>query len=202
MFYRRLIEYVFSAWGAHHLLEKWRRWPWHNTFLLVLSIAAFAVVVKTQLAHQVFTHFHSLSYLGAFVAGMLSASIFTVVPAVALLAGFAHDLNPYGIALAGGAGAMIGDYIVFRVLKDKVFDEIRVLLAHHQPKWILTLFRTPYFAWLLPLMGMLLIASPGPDEVGLGLLRASHIKRWQFLLLTFVLNFVGLLLLVVGVRVG
>lgn len=202
MFFRRLIGYVLNSWEAHALLERWRHWPWHNTLLLLISLGVFGVLLSTEVAHRLFEQFHSLSYVGVLIAGMLSASIFTMAPAVALLFGFANDLNPYLTALVGGFGAMIGDFVVFHLLRDRVFHELQPVFEHFRSRRIIALFRTPYFAWLLPLMGMVLIATPGPDEVGLGLLGASHIRRWQFLLLTFVLNSAGILLVVLGARIS
>ncbi|MCC7436766.1 hypothetical protein IT402_02755, partial [Candidatus Nomurabacteria bacterium] len=55
---------------------------------------------------------------------------------------------------------------------------------------------TPYFAWLAPVIGAIIIASPLPDEIGVGLIGISKMKNWQFLVLSFVLNSLGILLIV------
>jgi membrane protein YqaA with SNARE-associated domain len=198
MFFRRLIEYAYETWEAHELLERWKTWPWHNTFLLLVSLSLFAVIAKTGLAHEIDQHFRSLSYIGVFIAGMLAVSAFTVAPAFALLYGFAGDLNPWLVVLVAASGSVMGDYLIFHWVKDRVFHELRPLLDHFRRSRVSALFRTPYFAWLIPIMGMVIIASPAPDELGLGLLGASHIKKWQFLLLSFVLNSIGIWLIVLA----
>lgn len=200
MLIRKIIEYAYNSWETHELLQRWRKWPWRNTALLGLSLIVFLLVMVSGLAHRLFEVFQELSYIGVFIAGMLFPSTFTVAPAIALLFGFADDLNPYTTAAIAGAGAMLGDYIIFRFLKDKVFDELRPLFQHFKNDKLTALFRTPYFAWLIPIAGMLMIASPLPDEVGLGMISTSPIRRWQFLVLAFLLNTVGILLVILGAR--
>jgi hypothetical protein len=58
------------------------------------------------------------------------------------------------------------------------------------------IFSTPYFAWILPVLGAFIIASPFPDEIGIGLMGISRMKTWQFLLLAFVLNSTGIFFIV------
>lgn len=58
------------------------------------------------------------------------------------------------------------------------------------------LFKTPYFSWLLPVIGAAVIASPLPDEAGVSLLGLSKIRKWQFFAITFALNAVGIFLIV------
>lgn len=197
---KRLMLYLVQNWRAHLLLENWKHWRWHNTALLLISLTFFALFVRTQLAHEIFEHFKSYSYIGVFIAGFLSPSTFTVVPAYTLLFGFANDLNPYITAVVAGTGAMLGDYLIYRFIKDRVFEELAPVIAYFRNERLIAIFHTPYFAWLLPLIGVFIVASPLPDEVGLGLMGAGHIRRRMFLLLTFALNTVGILAVVLTAR--
>lgn len=141
---------------------------------------------------------NGFGYIGAFITGILFVSVFTVAPASVVLFFLAETLNPLLVAVFAGAGAVVGDYLIFRFLRDRVFDELKPLFLNNGGNLLVKLFKTPYFAWFLPLFGAFIIASPFPDEVGIGLLGASKLKNWQFLLLTFLLNTVGIFIVIIA----
>ena len=58
------------------------------------------------------------------------------------------------------------------------------------------LIHTKYFSWTLPVLGAVIIASPLPDEMGVGLMGISKLKTSQFILLSFVLNSIGIFIIV------
>lgn len=179
-------------------LYKWRRWKYENTALLVVSLVLLIYLAQTPLLDMIIRKAGELGYLGAFIVGIFFVSTFTVAPAAIILYHLADKLHPTEVALLAGLGAMIGDYIIFRFMKDKVFDELRPLFLRLQTPKAKIMFKSPYFAWLLPLFGAFIIASPFPDEVGVGMLGLSKIKQWQFFALAFILNAIGIFL-VVGV---
>lgn len=182
------------------LIKKWRGWKYKNTFMLALSLVAFFYLARTPLVDSVIKHIGSLGYLGAFITGIFFVSTFTVAPAAVILFHLADTLHPIEVALLAGLGAMLGDYIIFRFMKDRVFEELMPLIQKmHTPK-IKILFKSPYFAWVLPVFGAFIIASPLPDEVGVGMLGLTKIKRWQFFALAFSLNAVGIFLVVSATR--
>lgn len=178
--------------------KRWRQWKFKNVFFLLVSLVVFAILtIYTPLIDHTIKYAGNLGYLGAFVVGIFFTSTFTVVPASFVLFHMADILHPVEVALLAGAGAMIGDYVIFRFIKDRVFKELLpVIRKLHTPRRIKLLFKSPFFAWLVPLIGGLIIASPLPDEVGISMLGLSKIKKWQFFLLVFVLNAVGVFLIV------
>lgn len=182
------------------LEKKWGHWHYHNTALLVLSIVVFIILADTPIVLSVISGIGDFGYLGAFLVGILFVSIFTVAPASVILFQLADTLNPLGIALAAGAGGVLGDYLILRYLKDWVFSELTPLFQAHGGKILKKLFKTPYFAWVVPILGATIIASPIPDEVGISLLGLSKIKPWQFLVLTFSLNSIGIFLIIIAAR--
>ncbi len=181
-------------------LYKWRHWKYENTTLLIFSLILLFYLAQTPVVDTAVTRLGDLGYVGAFIVGIFFVSTFTVAPAIIILFHLADRLNPVEVALLAGLGAMLGDYIIFRFMRDKVFDELRPLFRRLPSKKTKILFKSPYFAWLLPVFGAFLIASPFPDEVGVGMLGASKIKQWQFFLLAFVLNATGILLTVTVAR--
>lgn len=171
-------------------------WKYKNTTLLVASLIALFLLADTEIAHAFIRQIGTYGYLGATITGIFFVSTFTVAPASLVLFHLAQEFNPVLIALFAGAGAVIGDLLIFRFLKDGVFDEMRPLVRRLGRSHLSVLFRTPYFAWLVPVVGAFIVASPFPDEIGIGLLGLSKIKWWQFALLAFVLNALGIFIIV------
>lgn len=182
------------------LQKRWRRWKYKNTALLVLSLGVFFYIAQTPQVDAVIKSVGNLGYLGAFITGIFFVSTFTVAPAAVVLFHLANVLHPVEIALLAGLGAMVGDYIIFRFMKDRVFEELLPLARKAQTPRMKALFKSPYFAWVLPLVGAFVIASPLPDEIGVSMLGLSKVKQWQFFLLAFVLNAVGIFLVVSAAR--
>jgi len=180
--------------------EKWKNWRYKNTTWLLVSIFVFFFLATTPFVDSLIKAIGSTGYIGAFLAGMFFVSIFTAAPAGVVLFQIAEHLHPLEVAILAGLGAMTGDYLIFQYMRDKVFEEVSPLFRKVTTHKITKLFYTPYFQWLTPFLGALFIASPGPDEIGIGLLGISHIKRWQFLLVTFFLNVSGILLVVLLAR--
>lgn len=172
------------------------KWKYKNTALLILSLIALFFLMDTEIAHSVIKSIGNFGYFGAFVTGIFFVSTFTVAPSSLVLFHLAEEFNPILIALYSGAGAVIGDLIIFSFLKDGVFEELRPFFRSFKGPYLDALARTPYFAWLVPVVGAIIIASPFPDEVGIALMGLSKIKTWQFVMLAFILNSTGIFLIV------
>jgi hypothetical protein len=183
-----------------HPISYYRKWRYKNTGLLLLSLGVFLYFADSPTIREIIAKIGDLGYLGAFVTGIFFVSIFTVAPASVVLFNLADKLNPIEIALIAGAGSVVGDYLILRFLKDKVFSELQPLFKQFRGSFFGKLFRTPYFAWSLPLVGAALIASPIPDEVGIGILGLSKLKLWQFLVVTFLLDVAGIFFIVLLAR--
>lgn len=173
--------------------KKPRYWAYKNTLLLVLSVAGLFLVVGTAEAQELIASVGELGYVGALLTGIFFVSTFTVAPASVVLFHLAHTLDPVWLALWGGLGSTIGDLVLFRFLRDGVYQELAPLIERLRRSHMFALFRTPYFMWLAPFLGVVIIASPLPDEVGIGLLGLSKIRVWQFTFLVFMLNALGIL---------
>jgi len=177
-------------------MEKIIQWKYRNTTLLVISLGVLFFMADTHIVHALIAYIGTYGYVGAVMSGVFFVSTFTVVPAAVVLFHLAQEFDPLLVALCAGIGASIGDMLIFRFLKDGVFEEIRPLVDGLKGSYIEALFRTPYFSWIIPVVGALIIMSPFPDEIGIGLMGLSHIKPWQFVLLTFTLNALGIFLIV------
>ncbi len=175
-------------------------WKYKNTTLLIVSLAVFFYFADSVVVQGFIDGLGSLGYVGAFITGMLSVSTFTVAPALVVLFTLADYLNPFEVALLAGFGSMAGDYLIFRFIKDRVYEELQPLFARLGGTRISTLLHTPYFAWFLPILGGTIIASPLPDELGVSILGISKMKSWKFLILSFCLNAIGIFIVVTLAR--
>ena len=104
------------------------------------------------------------------------------------------------MALIAGFGAVLGDYLIFRFLKDRVFEELKPIFKTLHDSFLIQFFKTPFFIWLLPLLGAAIIASPFPDELGIGILGLSKMNNWQFLAILFLLHTIGIFMVVTIAR--
>jgi hypothetical protein len=200
--YRRQQKRALHRLHIHQLgwHKHWRRWRYKNTTLLIMSLITFLFIATTPVVQEIIGALGRTGYIGAFFVGMLFVSVFTTAPAAVVLYNLANTLHPVEIALIAGLGSMFGDYLIFRFLRDNIFQELTPLFEKVTTHKITKLYYTPYFAWMTPIIGMIFIASPGPDEIGISILGLSKIKQWQFMLVTFALNFFGILLVVLAAQ--
>lgn len=175
----------------------WKHWPYKNTTLLVISLILFFYFLRSDEVQNLIKSIGELGYIGSFVSGIFFVSIFTVAPASAIIFETSKTLDPILVAITAGAGAVIGDYLIFRFLKDRVFGELAPLVKKNGSTFIVKLFSSPFFSWLIPIFGAFIIASPLPDELGISFIGLSKIKNWQFLLVTFLLNATGIFLIII-----
>ena len=92
---------------------------------------------------------------------------------------------------------MLSDITIFHFIRSKsLTDEIAHFFAYFGGNKIKHLLHSKYFSWTLPVLGAIIIASPLPDEFGIGLMGISKLKTYQFILLSFILNAVGIMLVV------
>ena len=166
-------------------------------------------------AYMLFSRWESLpfynfisahSYMGAFFAGLFFVYGFTAAPATVLLLYLSQQGNIWLIIVLAGAGALVGDLIVFRIIQHSMADEIE-RIWHWKFIWRLSQFfhRAPdkWRKYLLMVFAGFIIASPLPDEIGVSLLAsASDISLKRFIVVSYVLNTVGIfVILMIGANV-
>lgn len=178
----------------------YRNWRYRNTAFLILSVIAVFFLAGTPFVRDLIGSIGDLGYAGALITGIFFVSTFTVAPAIVVLFSLAERLNPWEVAILAGVGAVIGDYIIFRFVRDRLVDELKPVFLKFGGHYLVGLFQTKYFAWLIPLIGAAIIASPLPDETGVSILGISRLKTWQFLFLSFVLNATGIFIVITVAR--
>ncbi len=161
--------------------------------VILLSIVAAIFISKVGLVSHLPGILGAYGYVGVFVAGVGFTSVFTTAPSLAILSAFATEFNPIVVAILGASGATIGDYLIFRFVRDRIHEDIKYLAKKTHINRYKAIFDTKLFHFFTPFIGALIISSPFPDEIGLTILGLSKIQTNIFLPLLFVLNTAGIL---------
>lgn len=164
--------------------------------IVVLSIFIAVILVQTRVITNILSTTLELKALGSFIAGMFFTSVFTTTPAIVTLGEISQTNSIVSTAFFGALGAVVGDMIIFKFVRDRLSDHFFVLIKHNG--WwrrVKALFKLRYFRWGTFLVGGLIIASPFPDELGISLLGLSKMKTRLFVLVSFVFNFIGIIII-------
>lgn len=163
-----------------------------DAIIIAVSVAVAVILARTDIPVNIW---------GSFIAGVFFTSIFTVAPAAVTLGEIAQANSVLLTALFGALGAVAGDLIIFRFVRDRFSLHLAELMKAEGPgKRFMTLFRLKSFRWLTFLAGGFIIASPLPDELGIALLGFSKLKTSLFIPLSFVFNFLGIYLIGIAAR--
>src|SRR3989344_4596991 len=172
-------------------------WEYKNLTAVFIGIAVAIILSRNETFHSFLLHQGSFGYIGAFIAGILFVSTFTVATSALVLLILAETLSPIEIGLIAGLGAVLGDMLIFRLIKDNLANEIEDIYNHiDTKKHLKKLLHSKYFNWSLPLIGAIIIASPLPDEMGISLINLSKMSTFKFILVSYILNSIGIFLIV------
>lgn len=164
--------------------------------VIAISILLSVVLVWTGVLSRIIEATSDYQVFSVIIAGFFFTSIFTTAPAIAALGEIAQGHSLPLVALFGALGAMLGDYIIFRFMRDTFSVHIaQIVQLQGARKRLTSLLKLRSFRWITFLVGGAIIASPLPDELGLSLLGFSKVKTSLFLPLSFVFNFLGIFLI-------
>jgi hypothetical protein len=166
----------------------------------ILMISAGIVIalffVKSGLLDSIIDISQGYYFFSAFLAGVFFTSAFTLAPSSIALIHIAQNSPIDGVALFGALGAMCGDLILLFFIRDRFAEDIMKVMRPSTVKYILKSLHFGFMRWLSPLLGAVIIASPLPDEFGITLLGMSKIKLGIFLPIAFIMNALGIYLLI------
>lgn len=175
-------------------------WKHKNLILFFLGIGIAFFVFRNPWLHNFLLNIGNFGYLGAFLAGMLFASTFTVAIGGLILLNLAKVLPAFPLIVFACLGAVVSDFLIFKCIKDSVVEEITPIYEELEKigkkNHLKKLIHTKYFGWTLPVIGALIILSPFPDELGVSLLGISNIKSTRFLLISLCSHGLGMFLIV------
>ena|SRR3989344_3383366 len=173
-------------------VPKWVKYPKLLT-LTATFILAYLFVNDAALA-PLREYLAGTGYIGVFFAGIMYVYGFTAAPGTALLLVLAKTLNIYAAAALAGVGALLGDLVIYRIVRHSFADELItfskewavITIISHVPKKLIN--------FILPVLGALVIASPLPDEIGVMILATSaSVSEKNFFVISYALNTAGIL---------
>jgi uncharacterized membrane protein YdjX (TVP38/TMEM64 family) len=165
-----------------------------DAFFIIVSIILAIVLVRTGIIGQAIVSLHQFAVLGSFIVGMFFTSVFTTAPAIAALGEMATLHSPMLVALVGAMGAVVGDLLIFKFVRDRFSNDLMSVIKTREPNQRLEkLIHMKFFRWFMFFIGGLIIASPLPDELGISMLGFSKMKLSQFIPISFTFNFLGIL---------
>jgi len=159
--------------------------------LIILSILLAFYLYFSGLIQNFISSLGQFQIIGVLIAGALFGYAFTAAPATASLISFTNTINPLIVAFVGATGTMIGDLVIFHFFKRGLPKEVKTIFKKSKIEKI----KRSKWKWVIPGIAGFIIASPLPDEVGIALLGVTHFDTNSFMLLAFVLNFIGLLII-------
>lgn len=177
-----------------HLFQKAK-----NILLIVLSIGLTIYLSSNPDFRNLLNYIGNFGIFGAFLAGLLFASTFTVGIAGLLLINLSSVLNPFLLIFFAALGGVTTDYIIFKFIRHNVSEKTTDIFSqvnHHSHFY--KLLHTPYFSWTLSIIGLIIIASPLPDELGVSLLGLSKTSLTRFLGISYLSHSIGMTILIVS----
>lgn len=172
-------------------------WRYKNLSIFAISVVFAFFLSRFEALHAFLLNLGEFGYIGAFFAGILFVSTFTVATGAVILLVLAEKLSAVEIGIVAGFGAVVGDLTIFRIIKDNLSNELQQIYNnidrnHH----LQLLLHSRYFSWTLPVIGAIIIASPFPDEIGISLMGIAKMNTYKFIAVSFLLNAIGIFLVV------
>lgn len=179
-------------------MEYWKSWKYKNlTFLFISLIFAF-FLGRHEPFHEFLLNLGAYGYIGAFIAGMLFVSTFGFATGAVTLLVLAENLNIFELGIIAGAGGVLGDFLLFRFVKDRLIDEVAPIYGKIEGNHLHKILHTKHFRWMFPVIGAVIMASPLPDELGVSLMGISKMKTWKFVIMAFILDFTSVVLILLA----
>lgn len=171
-----------------------------DAIVVGLSLVAAWAIVHFNVVHTALEYTGDGILWASLIAGAFFTSVVTTAPAIAVLGELSIEGNLYAVALVGAFGAVLGDFIIFTFVRDRVSKDAAFMLRGPRVMRILHIFKHRHFRRVLPIVGALIIASPFPDELGLALLGLSKVNNRYFFAISYVMNAFGIVMVGLAAR--
>ena len=166
-----------------------------DVLIVLLSILTAIVLRESGFLSSAFLISGESEFIGAFIAGVLFTSLFTTPVAVALFVTLSPAINLFAMALIGAAGAVLGDLAIFGLVRYTFREDVDYVMSVPRYKRFFAIFHRRMFRWIIPFVGALIIASPLPDELGIGLMGLSRLDTKKLIGISFTMNALGIALI-------
>ena len=186
-------------------LKKFLKLKHPKTSFLIISII-LAYILFTQESFQPFIEqLTKFRYLGALIAGFFFSLGFTAPFSI----GYFLIYSPKNIIIAailGGIGATLSNLILLKTFQTYFLKEFKEIENTKSLKFLIHLFKnhlpTKIRIYLLYTFIGIIIASPIPNEIAILMIASiPHIKKHNFAFLTFILNAIGIYIILLIARI-
>lgn len=167
-----------------------------DILMILFGIVIAILFVKSGLLDLLVSSLKGYVIVASFVAGIFFTSAFTLAPASIALVSISQHAPTSTIALWGGLGAMCGDLILFFFIRDRFAEDVMRVMKPAKIRHLLHSVHFGFLKWLSPVLGALIIASPLPDEFGITLMGISKVRVAVLMPIAFVMNVLGIYLLI------
>ncbi len=170
----------------------WRRFEYKHTTMLIIVLVAFVFLLDSALMSAFFEFVEELGHLGMMIAGALFVSVFTTAASVVMLFELGRTYPPLEVIFFATIGSTIGDFIILNLFENNIAHEMKLLMKKAQLHKLVRLLKRKKFRPLFLIIGVGIIGSPIPDEIGLTLMDLSHYSKAKILALCFMANSIGI----------
>ncbi len=171
-----------------------------EAWILIFGFIAALFLLKTDLIAGLIAVTHGFTWFAAFLSGLFFTSMLTTVPAIVALSEVSLYIAAWKVALFGALGSVVGDLFIFRFIRSRLVERIVNAAFDPRIRRIGSAIIMGRLWWIAPLLGVIVIASPLPDELGLLMLGLSHLKLRQFVPLAFLANGIGILMIALATQ--
>lgn len=180
--------------------KKYKKKIFLDTVFVLISVAVAIYLEESGVIANFISLFGNFKILAAVIGGMFFTSVFTTASAIVLLGELSLGLPLFWLTLFAGIGSVLGDYMIFRFVKDKIIEDFKHIISYEKRKRIKQVFRRKLFRYFVPFIGGIILASPLPDELGITILSISKMKEKYFLPMSFTFNSLGILVIALIAR--
>lgn len=166
-----------------------------DVLVVLLSLVVAWAIVHFDVVESVLGLTGDSLLWASLIAGAFFTSVVTTAPAIAVLGELSTQGNMWSVALVGAFGSVVGDFIIFSFVRDRISKDAEFLLRGPRVMRVLHIFKHRRFRRVLPIVGALIIASPLPDELGLALLGLSKVSNRYFFIISYAMNVLGIVLI-------
>ncbi len=167
-----------------------------DAFVIAASIVAAILFVELGIINAFMGDSQLSLALSSFLAGAFFTSLFTLAPSGVALVAISQSFSPFAVAFFGALGAMLVDLAIIWFVRKRVSEDLSAIPSKGFRLHILKAFHFGFLKWVAFGLGIFVIASPLPDEVGLFLIGISKISSNFLPLIFFISHFIGILLVV------
>lgn len=168
-----------------------------NMLLIILGIAAGVWIAYNPGVFSFLSDDPSLQYAGAFLMGLMYPVGITTPAAIVGFFQLAKVMNPLLLSAIGALGALATNFVVFYFIRHSMLDHldkftkkfnVRIHVVGHVVR------KHPVLKHVIPIVAGIIIATPIPTEIAIGIFAAIKFEMKRFLVYAFVFSLVSILL--------